>query len=280
MRLAGTKAERDGPARRKLLRRVRHRIRPLINRPLAMLAHALLPRLGLLYLDLVWKTSRVDSESLSALRQIYEEHQGLVALLWHEEIATVAYAYSQAKLGFQPHTLASPGDAGEVITRMLEMSGCVVFRGGSTRHQSRRREGVLEDLIEHMRERDAVFYGITVDGSKGPAYRMKSGGLVIARECGKPIALIRIWYRRCFRLRTWDRTAIPLPWNEIRYYLRGPYFIPADAATPAGLERFRLALERDLIELARQSSRDMSQPAPASLQPRSEVVESANPSNA
>ena len=85
-----------------------------------------------------------------------------------------------------------------------------------------------------MRKTDGVIYGLTVDGSKGPAYRLKRGGVVIARECGRPIVLVRTWYRRCLRLDTWDRTAIPLPFNRIHYYLEGPYFAPADADTEAG----------------------------------------------
>ncbi len=232
---------------------------------MAKLAILLLPRLYLLYMDLVWRTSRVDSESLVKLRELYETHRGLVALLWHEEVASVAYAYSRAKLGFRPHTLASPSDAGEVITRMLELGDCVVFRGGSTAHASRRREDVLEQMIDHMRSHEAVFYGITVDGSKGPPYRMKSGGIVIARECAKPIVLIRIWHRRCIRLRSWDRTAIPLPFNEIRYYLRGPYVAPEETRRAEGLERFQLLLERDLIELAAKSYADMGQARPPNL---------------
>lgn len=262
-----TPTERESAARvrRGPLRALRHRLRPFVNRPLAALAVSVLPRLWFAYLDFVWKTSRVDDRSLATLREIYWSHGGVVALLWHEEVASVAYAYSREKLGFPPHTLASPGDAGEVITRMLQRCGCIVFRGGSTDHRSRRREGVLREMIDHMRATSPVFYGITVDGSKGPPYQMKSGGLVIARECGKPVALIRVWYRRLFRLRTWDRTAVPLPFNRIRYYVRGPYPVPADAAKESGLETWRRKLEEDLAALALHSYDDMQQPAPSAL---------------
>jgi lysophospholipid acyltransferase (LPLAT)-like uncharacterized protein len=211
----------------------------------------------------VWFTSRVDPGDLPRLKDINRQYNGAVGLLWHEEVMTVAFGY--AYLGFRPHTLASVGEAGEVIARMLDLCGFVVFRGGSTTHRSRRREGALLEMIEHMRTTDEVIYGLTVDGSKGPPYRMKTGGIIIARECGRPIVLVRTWYKRCMRLRTWDRMTIPLPFNVIRYYMRGPYLVPPSTQTQQGLDEYRDQLENTLIDMAAQSYDDMGQARPANL---------------
>jgi len=248
-----------------LSRIYRGKIRPLFSRRLARLAAALVPSLYMAYMRFVWATSRIECDDFP-LDRICKEHNGAVALIWHEEVMTVAYGYYY--IGLRPHTLASLGESGEVIARMLKRCGYVVFRGGSTTHRSRRREGTLLEMIEHMRTHDNVCYGITVDGSKGPPYRMKTGGILIARECGRPLALARTWYKWCVRLPTWDRMAIPLPFNVIRYYLRGPIFVPASAHTPEGLEQFQLELEKELIDLAAQSYEDMGQSRPANLQPR------------
>ena len=212
---------------------------------------------------LVWGTSRIETNNFPALKGIIAEHNGAVGLLWHEEVTTVAFGY--AYLGFRPHTLASVGEAGEVIARLLTRCGFVVFRGGSTTHRGRRREGTLQAMIEHMQTHDEVIYGLTVDGSKGPPYRLKTGGIIIARECRKPIVLARTWYKRCIRLPTWDRMALPLPFNVISYYLKGPYIVPHSARTSAGLEQFRRQLENDLIDLAAHSYDDLGQARPANL---------------
>jgi hypothetical protein len=238
-------------------------IRPFFARRLSRLSAVLVPPLYLAYMRFVWATSRVEPHDYCRLKDVIKEYNGAVGLLWHEEVLTVAYGYYY--LRFRPHTLASLGESGEVITRMLERCGFVVFRGGTTTHRSRRREGTLQEMIDHMRVTDEVIYGITVDGSKGPPYRMKTGGIIIARECGKPLALSRTWYRHCIRLRTWDRMALPLPFNVIGYYLKGPYFVPADASTPEGLEAFRLRLENDLIDLAVHSYEDLGRRPPANL---------------
>jgi len=215
-------------------------------------------------MGLVWATSSVrDNDFGPRLNRIAAESNGAVCLLWHEEVATVAYAYP--RVGVFGHTLASAGNAGEIITRVLESCGYVVARGGSTRHRSRRRQAVLLDLIRHMRENDRVIYGLTVDGSNGPAYQMKLGGVAIARACGKPVVLVRTWFRRSWRAPTWDRTAIPLPFNEIVYQLRGPYEVPPDADGDEGLERFRADLEADLRRLAAESYEELGQRPPALL---------------
>ncbi len=256
-------AKHRKPPLRWLTDLVRGKIRPLFSRRLAKLAALVVPTIYLLYMRLVWATSRVIEHNFSDLKDIAKAHNGAVGLLWHEEVMTVAFGY--AYLGFRPHTLASLGESGELISRMLTRCGFVVFRGGSTTHRSRRREGILQAMIEHMRTQDEVIYGLTVDGSKGPAYRLKTGGILIARECGRPIVLVRTWYKRCLRLPTWDRMALPLPFNVIGYYLRGPYMVPASADSEAGLEEFRLHLENDLIDLAAQSYADMGQARPANL---------------
>jgi hypothetical protein len=249
------------------LRRARRALRNAVVRPLTWLALAITPRLYMAYMRLVYATSRIEPGDFPRLHDIIREHDGAVGLLWHEEVFTVAYGYHYLK--FRPHTLASLGTGGEIITRMLLRCGFVVFRGGSSTKASRRREGIVEDMIEHMKSHREVIYGITVDGSKGPAYRIKRGGILIARECDRPVILARTWYRRAIRLSTWDRTAIPLPWNEIRYYLAGPYRVPEDARTEEGLHRFRLQLEDELIDLAARSYRELGQAPPPNLVKRS-----------
>ncbi len=283
-RAGGATSERAAPRLRKrsqswLARTLRQHVRPIFSRRLSRFAALVVPHLYVAYMRLVWATSRIEGgPELLRLNRIAEQHDGAVALLWHEEVMTVAFGYPF--LGIRGHTLASLGDSGELIARMLKLCGYVVFRGGSTTGTARRREGALLEMIEHMRTHRGVIYGLTVDGSKGPPYRMKTGGIVIARECGKPIALVRTWYRRCIRLRTWDRMAVPLPFNVIRYSLRGPYEVPASARTHEGLERFRRELEGDLIELAAQSYRALGQPVPENLvaRDRSDVVVARAPS--
>ena len=236
-------------AKRPFWRRVRKLLHPVLAAPLLRLSTATLPYLYVAYMWVVWKTSRIEMLGYERVLDHAAEHDGMICVLWHEEVFSVAWAYRNVP----PHTLASVGDSGEMITRLLELCGYVVFRGGSSRRKSRQRETVLIEMIRHMKETPRVVYGLTVDGSNGPYHVMKPGAVVIAQKCRRPIFLVRTWAKRNVRLPTWDHMAVPLPFNHIRQYMTGPFFAPENAKDPAAFEAFRLQIENELKALAERS---------------------------
>jgi lysophospholipid acyltransferase (LPLAT)-like uncharacterized protein len=236
--VAGGATARARPRRKRTAKRLRRRAAAW----LVALAAAVLPRLYTAYMRLVEATSRHDDRLTALLLAAAERHDRAVALLWHQEVFTVAYNYRH----YRGHTLVSVSDFGHVIAALLRRCNFTIVRGGSGSHS--RRRPALATLIEHMRTHPRVIYGLTVDGSRGPAYRMKRGGPAIARACGAPVVLVRTWYRRGVRLPTWDRAQIPLPFNRRVTLASGPYWIAPDA-DDAALEAFRAHLERELLEL-------------------------------
>lgn len=249
--------------RRRPWQRLWHRLRPRVAQPLARIALRWLPTLQLSYLRLVFATSRVDGAALAPARRWAAEHGGLVALFWHEEIYALPYLCGRA--GFRATALVGHGDAGDLVAALLERCGHVAIRGGASRRASRRSPALVHQLIAAQRASPGAILALAVDGTRGPAHELKLGGPVVARECGIPIALVRVWYRRSLRLPSWDRLAIPLPWNEIRCWLEGPHFAPEDAQQEAGLERWRAELERRLAALALQSYSAFGAAPPESL---------------
>lgn len=237
------------PRRRSLFRRIRHRVRPLVSRPLVAFALFVVPRLFHAYMWIVWKTSKIEDHGISLVPAVRDEHDGVVCMVWHEEALLAAWDYGR----FGAHSLIGAGDAGEMMTRIIVPRGYTVFRGGSTKRRSRRRENVLQDMIDHVKGHARVALGNMVDGSTGPPHEVKRGTIIIARECKKPLLLVRTWAKRNVRLPTWDRTAIPLPFNRIRQFARGPFFVPEGTEDPAVLEAFRLKMEENLNALARDS---------------------------
>jgi lysophospholipid acyltransferase (LPLAT)-like uncharacterized protein len=206
-------------------------------------AASIVPMLYMAYMWLVRVTSRHDDTLLTPLLQgAVARHDRAIAALWHQEVFSVAYNYRH----FHGHTLASVSDFGAVITAMLQRCNFVVFRGGSG--SSSRRRDVLATLIDHMQQTPGVIYGLTVDGSQGPVYRVKPGCVAIARACRAPIVLVRTCYRRALALPTWDRAQIPLPFTRRVTLASGPYWIQPDADDET-CEAFRLHLEGELLEL-------------------------------
>ena len=214
------------------------------------------------YMGLVWATSRVKTDDTPRALEVLHEHNGALGLFWHEEVIVAPYAYY--RMGIRGHTLINRSDIGDVITRIVERLDYVVFRGGSSTKRSRKNPHVLRDMTDHMRDTDNVFYGIAVDGSYGPPYHLKRGALLIARDCEKPILIARVWFAHCIRLPTWDRIAIPLPFNRIETYFRGPYFVPKNERLRT-IEELRTRIEKDLIELALESHAEFGQTPPETL---------------
>jgi len=203
----------------------------------------LLPRLYMAYMRLVEATSHHDDETLTSLIVgAVDRHDRVVALLWHQEVFSVAYNYRK----LHGHTLASVSDFGDVISEMLRRCNFVILRGGSGSSSRKRR--VLPTLIAHMEANHRVMYGLTVDGSRGPVHKLKPGGPLIARACRAPVICVRTRYRRGITLPTWDRAQIPLPFNRRVTLASGPYWISPDA-DEAAVAAFRQHLEAELLEL-------------------------------
>ena len=206
------------------------------------------PYLYLAYFRFVWLTSRIIDRTAPLDEALASPPYKAVASVWHQDVFCVAWAYRR----FRPHTIASVGDSGEVITRILKLCNFTVFRGGSSKRKSRRKK-VLEDFTRHLTTLDGGLVGITVDGSSGPPYRMKSGVVVMAMKFGAPMFLVRIWCKRRVLLKTWDRMMVPLPFNKIAILVDGPHFPPDGMDRPEVFERFHRHVEDRLLALTRQS---------------------------
>jgi hypothetical protein len=200
-------------------RSFQRRAKKALRRALMAIGLYTVPYLYIAYMWLVYRTSRVESLGPDpGLARV--KYGRAVFALWHQEVFFVAYAFGEA----HPDTLASQGDSGAIIARMLELCGYNVFRGGSSTGDRRRSVGIVDDLVEHMQRTAGVIYGITTDGSKGPVHRMKRGAVQIAATSGAPVVVFKTWCKRYLLLPTWDRTMIPLPFNRISYVFAGPFW--------------------------------------------------------
>ena len=213
-----------------------------LRRPLAgagmFVAKWTLPYLYVAYMWLVEHTSRVEEVGFPPGR-VRETSGRAIAALWHDEVFFVAWFFGKHRVD----TLASRGDSGEIITRVLKLCGFRVFRGGSTSGKRRGSGAVLRDMVEHMQRESGVIYGITTDGSHGPLYRMKPGVVVLSASTETPIFVEKTWCRRYLRLPSWDRMLLPLPFNHIVIACAGPLHPPRDVWQPERFEAFRSEVE-------------------------------------
>jgi lysophospholipid acyltransferase (LPLAT)-like uncharacterized protein len=71
-----------------------------------------------------------------------------------------------------------------------------------------------------------------------------------ARLSGRPVVAIGIGAERCWRLRSWDRFAIPKPFSRVSYAYGEPIWVPREGGTDAEhLARIQHEMDR-MTELA------------------------------
>lgn len=193
----------------------------------------------MVHLWCVWRTGRIEVLGLDRLAEAMKRHDRVALAIWHETLVMAAYAIRECK----PTTVASKSDIGDVISTILERLGYHVFRGGSSRGKSRR-SPVLDEMVAHFKSHRDVLLAITVDGSAGPARKMKPGVVALAGQTQAPIFAMHCVCRPCFRIWTWDRTMLPLIFSRVVIVIEGPV-LPGDP----GKTGFRIARDKTRLLL-------------------------------
>ncbi|MEM8867687.1 MAG: hypothetical protein AAGC73_05420 [Verrucomicrobiota bacterium] len=203
------------------------KFRKQCTKPLVRLGCKVIPAVYKLWMCFVFATSKVEQRGGLDIPATVEANPKMVVALWHQDVFSAPHLFKC--LGV--HTLANTSDLGHLITAVLEKHQFKVFRGG------RKRCIILRDMIRYMTEQERVVYGLTVDGSRGPARKMKRGACTIARECQVPIFLVSSQARYQLRCATWDRLLVFLPFNRIETRMIGPFMIDTDCSEEAFAER-------------------------------------------
>ena len=157
--------------------------------------------------------------------------------LWHQDIAVMTARYAG------PHLcpLISEHADGQLITeasRHLRMKAVI---GSSTR-------GAVRAVRQMLNRKGTGSLVITPDGPKGPRNEVKTGVVYLASRSGLPVVPLGISYQRAWRLRTWDRLAIPWPCSKVYCVGGAPIHVPPDASRET-LETYRLQVQDALIHV-------------------------------
>ncbi|MCB9915083.1 MAG: lysophospholipid acyltransferase family protein [Planctomycetes bacterium] len=179
----------------------------------------------------LWATARVrvvvGAEHLDAA---LAAHPACVPTLWHEElVAGCAFLVDAFRRRGRPLAfLVSPSVDGDLVEKVVLRAGGVVVRGSATRNGVKS----LRDLYRLMRKQGASPF-FTPDGPTGPAREAKAGALMLAQLAGMPLLPLSVRPRRAWRLRTWDRLLVPLPFTRVTVAFGPPRDVPADLAGDA-----------------------------------------------
>jgi lysophospholipid acyltransferase (LPLAT)-like uncharacterized protein len=190
---------------------------------------ALITAFGGLVLRLLgstWRVRRVGHEAFDAM---LARNEPFIVVFWHGEIVPVTWIHRGR--GIAP--LISRHADGEIIARMVENLGYRTVRGSTSR-------GGVRALLETAQYvRDGITVGFTPDGPRGPRHVFAPGALIVAQRTGRPIIALGATASRAWRLRSWDRHVVPMPFATVTIRYSGPEYVLAADARAAEKEQGR-----------------------------------------
>jgi lysophospholipid acyltransferase (LPLAT)-like uncharacterized protein len=237
--------------------------RRLRKRGIALLS-AIVPLIYRAYLRTVMATGQLHDGGAAALRERVRNGERAILVILHQDVIFLPWIFRE----MDGCTVASIGDAGDVIAAALTPVGFTVKRGGSSSRKSRRTE-VFSELVRFGQDRKngGLLIAITPDGSRGPAGALKPGFDFLALRTRSKIYIAKGHARRAIFMNTWDRTMLPLPFTELTAEVEGPFELPAKP-TRESMETFRAETEAALHALhAKVFERHGQTPVPAQLTP-------------
>jgi lysophospholipid acyltransferase (LPLAT)-like uncharacterized protein len=158
--------------------------------------------------------------------------------IWHENLLLPAARFGAPDLA----VLISSHADGQMLGGLIKAMGMEMVRGSTTR-------GGVEAVRQLVRP-DVTWrnLAITTDGPRGPRRIVQPGAIYIASRTGMKIVPVGVGYHRPWRLKSWDRFAVPRPFARARCIAGEPIRVPPNLRT-AGLEDYRAIVQAEMDRL-------------------------------
>jgi lysophospholipid acyltransferase (LPLAT)-like uncharacterized protein len=168
--------------------------------------------------------------------------QPYILCLWHNRVLFFPYIIRRFTPARKPTPLVSASKDGALLADMIHRFGFPTVAGSS----SRRGISALLRLAEVIAAgRDVA---ITPDGPRGPVYELSPGVIFLAQRTGAPVLPIHVEFSRCWRMRSWDRFILPMPFSTARVTFAEPHLVRS-TATKEEFEAERLRLQAAMMAL-------------------------------
>jgi hypothetical protein len=171
------------------------------------------------------------------------EHDGQqrIYVFWHEYLLWPLHMRGHCNLSI---LLSRHRDA-EVLSYAARHLGFSIVRGSSSR-------GGLQAIRQLMADSQRMNLAITPDGPRGPRRILAQGPIYLASRLQLPLVCIGMAYDRPWRLKSWDRFAIPKLCSRARSIVGPELHLPARLDRD-GIEHYRLQIERMLNRLTEEA---------------------------
>ncbi len=160
--------------------------------------------LGHSFIRLIGPTLRVSVSREEGAQETLDQRP-TVASLWHACQIPATYVFRNMGI----RVMSSNSYDGEYMGRIIRKFGFVPVKGSSSRNAVRALLGLRRALEEGWT------VAFTLDGPRGPRYKVKPGPVALARSSGAPMTMFHMAVDRAWVLNTWDALLIPMPFSRV-----------------------------------------------------------------
>jgi lysophospholipid acyltransferase (LPLAT)-like uncharacterized protein len=189
---------------------------------------------GYAFIRLISPTLRVCVSREEGAQETVDQRP-LIISFWHACIIPATYLFRNCGI----RVMSSNSYDGEYMGRIIRKFGFVAVKGSSSRNAVR----ALLGLRRALQQGWAVAF--TLDGPRGPRYKVKPGPVALARSSGVALTMFHIAVEKAWVLNTWDRLIIPKPFSRVMMRFGKLIPVPADTSDEE-LERYQRELQDSL----------------------------------
>lgn len=159
----------------------------------------------------------------------------LIVSFWHACLIPATYVCRDIGV----RVMSSNSYDGEYMGRIIRRFGFVAVKGSSSRNAVRALLGLRRAL------EDGWTVAFSLDGPRGPRYKVKPGPVALARSAGVAMSTFHMAVEDAWVLNTWDRLMIPKPFSKVLVRFGKLIPVPAEARDE-DLERYTAELQASL----------------------------------
>ncbi len=164
---------------------------------------------------LITMTCRVRNHNRPVYDGLVESNNSFVLSMWHN-CSTIA---GWVMRGGNVTVMVSDSRDGEYVSRLANLFGIQTMRGSTSSGSAKAIRAALR-LISNNKP-----IAITLDGPRGPKYKMQHGALWFAASGKVPIVPMHIEASRQWVLKSWDDHRFPKPFSTIHVSFGEPIFV-------------------------------------------------------
>lgn len=165
-----------------------------------------------------------------------EEAQPAIYAIWHGWQYCLGGIPNRENINI----LISQSNDGEIVARIAQNMGFSAIRGSMGRGGMK----ATREILRALEEGKNIAY--TVDGPRGPGFKVKEGIIKIAQMSKMPIIPVYGNSSLKLEINSWDKYQIPLPFAQVPLHFGDPIHVPEGEEHK---EEYRQKLENELLRL-------------------------------